>query len=58
MGEEMKILRDNLLSALKIAVFYTKKEEKELNYTQNSCLVDGWIQVKEALEKGEDVFVE
>jgi hypothetical protein len=54
----MKMLRENLLNALRIAIFYEKIEEKKLNYTSNSCQVDGWIQVKEALEKGEDIYIE
>ena len=54
----MKILRENLLSALRIAIFYEKIEEKKLNYRDNSCQVEGWIQVKEALEKGENVYIE
>jgi len=54
----MKILRDNLLSALRVAIFYVEIEEKKLNYKENSCQVEGWIQVKEALENGEDIYVE
>lgn len=54
----MKILRDNLLSALKTAIFYEKIEEEKMNYKENSCQVGGWIQVKEAIERGEDVYVE
>lgn len=54
----MKMLRDNLLSALKTAIFYEKIEEENMNYKENSCQVEGWIQVKEALEKGEDVYIE
>ena len=54
----MKILRENLLSALRVAIFYEKIEEKKLNYKENSCQVEGWIQAKEAIESGEDIYVE
>ena len=52
MSKNGNVLRDNLISALRVAIDHQQKVEKEAGYTGDSALVGGWKDNLEVLESG------
>ncbi len=46
-----------LLSALYIAIAEQRKGEAKQGYTRDSALVAGWVDVSEAIKRGESVTI-
>ena len=44
----------NLLLALNVAIQKQREEEKEINYTRDSGLVAGWVELVNHLEEDTD----
>ena len=51
----MTVHKENMISALNVAINTQREVEKKQNYTGDSCLVAGWVITKEALERGEEL---
>lgn len=51
----MTVHKENIVSALNIAINTQREIEKKLNYTMDSALVAGWVETKQALERGEEL---
>jgi len=51
------ILRENFISALRVAINKQEKVEKKLGYTGNSILVAGWKENLKSLESGKCIKV-
>lgn len=46
--------KSNLLLALNVAIQKQREEEKKINYTRDSGLVAGWVELMEYLEESPD----
>lgn len=53
----MKVFKESMELALKIAIEHRVKEEKELGYDRDSALVAGWRQALLAVQRGEDLRI-
>lgn len=55
----MVMLRENLIVALSVAIEAQRRHDRaQPGYNRDlgdTCIVAGWVQVREALERGEDV---
>jgi len=51
------VLRDNLISALRVAIDKQQRVEKLVGYTGDSCLVAGWKENLEFLESGGNLTI-
>jgi len=51
----MTVHKENIVSALGVAIEKQREVEKKAGYTGDSCLVAGWVVTKEALERGEEL---
>lgn len=54
--DTITIHRSNLLSALQLAIHSQREwEGKTLEYTRDSGLVAGWVELKKAIEAGQNI---
>lgn len=53
----MKIRKENLKSALKVAISECREQERKSGMTGDSGLVAGWVDVLRALERNEKVEI-
>jgi len=54
----MKIYKDNLIIALRLAIKVAREEEKNHGYTKDSGLAAGWVELENALvNTGEPIYL-
>ena len=51
----MTVHKENLVSALSVAIEKQREVEKKAGYTRDSALVAGWVDTKQALERDEEL---
>lgn len=54
---QINMQAQNLLSALYIAISEQRKGEAKQGFTRDSGLVAGWVEVSEAIKRGESVTI-
>lgn len=51
----MYIHKENLISALQIAIDKQREVEKKMNYTNDSALVAGWVEIVNSLNSNQEI---